>query len=457
LELARRLNDPDAEASVLNNVGGTMTMFGEYSRAVFVFKLAASKSEFVRPTAIANIALCAVHCRAPNLLEGIEVDSVSFADTREGQYYRAALFANLSRLALQSNDVLRARDYAKQCNEAAVNGDARTVRAARLTSLVVDVANGEMTGLGGLRVLLDEAEPSEKFDVMTALAEAYELAGLHDEALRSLRDVIRLSREHQRSVLLPATNICSCSKELDERLEAKADELEQTVAKVLARFTEAAIRAQLASGHDVYRVYRVEKLAKLFGRDLGFSGPELEALGIAGRLCDIGMLALPKVLLQRATVFGPAQHRLLQRHTNDGAELLRGSGLSALSLAARVAEEHHERWDGSGYPEGRNGDRISLPARVVSICDSFDALLHDRPHRPALSISSALKQLQRVGGTQFDPDLCERFVRFVRDLFWQHDDLDEFLSLEGRTNPLVLAKEHIDALLARDLSGKPAT
>ena len=103
----------------------------------------------------------------------------------------------------------------------------------------------------------------------------------------------------------------------------------------------------------------------------------------------------------------------MQAHTQYGAELLRKSKLQILDVAAVIAEQHHERYDGSGYPRGLSGEAIAEEARIVSVCDAFDAMTHRRPWRPTpLSIQAALNELKHGAGSQFDPQLVQRFYRF---------------------------------------------
>ena len=108
----------------------------------------------------------------------------------------------------------------------------------------------------------------------------------------------------------------------------------------------------------------------------------------------------------------------MRAHTQYGGELLRKSKLRILSVAATVAEQHHERYDGSGYPRGLSGVAIAEEARIVAICDAFDAMTHPRPWRPnPLSIQAALNELKRGAGSQFDGQFVVTFVDLVRREF----------------------------------------
>jgi putative two-component system response regulator len=101
----------------------------------------------------------------------------------------------------------------------------------------------------------------------------------------------------------------------------------------------------------------------------------------------------------------------MKTHTMIGAQLLGGSRSPTVQLAELVARTHHERWDGSGYPAGLSGDEIPLPARICSICDVFDALVSERPYKPAWPVAAALAEIRHLTGTALDPRLVDLFVQ----------------------------------------------
>jgi putative two-component system response regulator len=136
-------------------------------------------------------------------------------------------------------------------------------------------------------------------------------------------------------------------------------------------------------------------------------------------------------------------------HTLYGAELLRKSKLQILDIAAVIAEQHHERYDGSGYPHSLSGEAISEEARVVSICDAFDAMTHRRPwRREPLSVQAALNELKRGLGSQFDPQLANAFIALIRREFWEHDDFDAFLAEGANELEYVRARTRMEAFIA---------
>jgi len=120
---------------------------------------------------------------------------------------------------------------------------------------------------------------------------------------------------------------------------------------------------------------------------------------------DIGKLAVPSAILEKPGVLTPEEFGIVKRHSSIGASLLESVG--AAENVVLVVRHHHERWDGDGYPDGLARESTPLAARVIAIADAFDAMCSNRPYRRALSRESALAELRRGAGTQFDPEIAE--------------------------------------------------
>jgi ribonuclease P protein subunit RPR2 len=133
---------------------------------------------------------------------------------------------------------------------------------------------------------------------------------------------------------------------------------------------------------------------------------------IAGfRLHDVGKLALPDATLHRRGPLNARDWRLLHRHPEMGAEMVRATGV--LEGAEAVVRCHHERWDGHGYPDGLAEERIPLGARIIFVADAFDAMTSDRLYRAALSYEEAVAEVERCAGTQFDPEVVRAFLSLI--------------------------------------------
>ena len=148
------------------------------------------------------------------------------------------------------------------------------------------------------------------------------------------------------------------------------------------------------------------------GRQQGMPQPELEKLALGTLLKDIGQSAIDAKLISKPGMLSKSEYTIVQSHVEEGLAVLEAtSRLSETSVA--VVLEHHERYNGCGYPYRMAGDEISVAGRMAAIVDTYDAMTSDRPYRPAISPALALRQLYDQGGTQFDPALVAAFIRTV--------------------------------------------
>jgi putative two-component system response regulator len=154
---------------------------------------------------------------------------------------------------------------------------------------------------------------------------------------------------------------------------------------------------------------RVGRIAALLAEVLGIEAPERALLRRAAVLHDVGKMALPEGVLGHSHVLDPAARRVMERHTTLGASILAHARAPWMQLAATIALNHHERWDGSGYPAGLAGEEIPLAARLVAVADVYDALRSERPYKAPLEHDEALARLRegdaRIAPAQFDPQV----------------------------------------------------
>jgi len=185
----------------------------------------------------------------------------------------------------------------------------------------------------------------------------------------------------------------------------RLEQANRDLLRVLIKAIET--RDPYTSGHSV----RVSTLARAIAEDLGLRGRTVEQIETAALLHDIGKIdSVYASIIGKPRELTEEERRIIRTHATRGAELLR----SLTSLPEEViagVRHHHERYDGSGYPDGLSGEAIPLAARIVMLCDAIDAMLSDRPYRRALSIEQARAELQRCAGTQFDPHIVEVILR----------------------------------------------
>jgi len=160
---------------------------------------------------------------------------------------------------------------------------------------------------------------------------------------------------------------------------------------------------------------RVRRYSLLIAEELGLDGQGLKRLELAALLHDVGKIGLPDVILRNRGDLRPEQWELVKQHPQMGVAIL--SPVTQLKDILPAIGEHHERYDGQGYPEGKRGEEISLFARIIAVADAFDAMTMERTYRPTFTRDRALQEVRENAGTQFDPQLAEIFYKTYRGRF----------------------------------------
>ncbi|WP_407543327.1 GAF domain-containing protein (plasmid) [Deinococcus radiomollis] len=187
----------------------------------------------------------------------------------------------------------------------------------------------------------------------------------------------------------------------------------------LRRMREAALRAlgrvlEVRDDETFGHTDRVTALAVRLGTARGLGQDDLEVLRWGAYLHDIGKVAVPDDVLRKPGQFTPEERHVMQRHVVIGDEMLRDEDFLPNGVR-EVVRHHHERWDGGGYPDGLSGGAIPLLARIFSVVDVYDALISERPYKPAWSHEVALAELNHCAGTQFDPEVVQAFLALVSE------------------------------------------
>lgn len=183
--------------------------------------------------------------------------------------------------------------------------------------------------------------------------------------------------------------------------------LEGIAPSVRALVVATEARDPYTAGHGV----RVALAALALGRELGLPLAQLRALAQGTLVHDVGKIQVPDHILNKPGPLTAEERRLVERHPLTGFDMCRRLGFMAEEL--QVIRSHHERWDGGGYPDGLRGEEIPLLARIVAICDVYDALTSNRAYRRALTHQAAREYIVSQAGTQFDPRLVEVWARLT--------------------------------------------
>jgi PAS domain S-box-containing protein len=194
---------------------------------------------------------------------------------------------------------------------------------------------------------------------------------------------------------------------LEAAVAERTRELEDARAKTLHRL---ALAAEYRDDDTFQHTERVGRTSARIATRLGLEAKHVGILRKAAPLHDVGKIGIPDCILLKPGKLTAQEFEVMKTHTRIGADLLEGSGSPVLQMATVIAENHHERWDGAGYPNGLAGEEIPLVGRIVAVADVFDALTHDRPYKSAWPLEQAIDEIRRGGGSQFDPRVVAAFL-----------------------------------------------
>jgi putative two-component system response regulator len=341
-------------------------------------------------------------------------------------------------------------------------GSARAMLSASIAEGLVEVASGKVeVGLTRLKHQLEQARVIRTAyrDTLLALITAHRFLNDACGAEIHVRELVEHTRTPQRQYLRcrGEERLAGLSRAAAPMVLCGPDAFANTEEagnwQILTRFTEAAILRLDPTGE---RPYRVSRLARLLAQARGFSPQECRSIELSTRLHDIGMSAMPDSILLKAAKLTYQERRTVELHAAEGASLLGDAKIARLAAAQAIARHHHERFDGSGYPDALRGLTIPLEARIAALADAFDAMTHDRPFRAAISVDEALREIRSERGKQFDPELTDLFVELVSELRRSHTDLDSFLAHEAGSSPFLTARRKLGAALDAELTAREA-
>lgn len=188
----------------------------------------------------------------------------------------------------------------------------------------------------------------------------------------------------------------------------QAEQLKQAHVDLVERLGRAAEYKDTDTGEHIVRMSQYSKVLALA---LGMDEQRAELLRQAAPMHDVGKIGIPDAILLKPGKLTSEEFDHMKEHTTIGAQILANSSSPLLQLAHTLAIEHHEKWDGSGYPNGIKGEEISVEGRIVAIADVFDALTSKRPYKEAWSVEKTVLHMQEQAGTHFDPALIELLVK----------------------------------------------
>lgn len=184
------------------------------------------------------------------------------------------------------------------------------------------------------------------------------------------------------------------------------------------------------SGETGNHVKRVAKLSALLAKHSGLSHREVEMIEIISPMHDVGKISVPESILDKPGKLTKQEWEIMKLHTTAGYNLLKSGAGDITNLAAIIANEHHERWDGAGYPNGKAGEDIHLFARITAVADVFDALLSARCYKEPWSLDMVVDLFERECGYQFDPKLTQLLLKHLPEFVAIRDTYPDTLTFE---------------------------
>jgi Response regulator containing a CheY-like receiver domain and an HD-GYP domain len=224
----------------------------------------------------------------------------------------------------------------------------------------------------------------------------------HAEVFMRIKNMLEIRMLHK--------EVRSHNRMLEDKVKERTKALENFQFELLQRLLRAAEFRDNGTGDHISRIglYVFE-----FSKALGFNSEYCNILMHASMMHDIGKIGIPDNILMKPGKLNDDEWEKMKTHTLKGGEILANSSLELVRLAEQIALTHHEKWDGSGYPNGLKGEEIPLHGRIVAICDVFDALLSERPYKMPWTLDGVINQIKKDSGKYFDPFLVDVFLRNI--------------------------------------------
>ena len=225
------------------------------------------------------------------------------------------------------------------------------------------------------------------------------------EVLTRIRNMLEVRLMHNQ--------IRDHNKILEEKVQIRTRELMDTRLEIIRRLGRAAEYRDNETG---FHIIRMSNFAQVIGKSYGMSAYDAEILLHASPMHDIGKIGIPDRILLKPGQLNEEEWEIMKSHAVIGAEILSGHNSDLIETARVIALTHHERWDGTGYPNKLAGEDIPLVGRIVAICDVFDALTSERPYKRPWSIEESLEYIESNAGKHFDPEVVAIFLQVLPDI-----------------------------------------
>lgn len=409
LEFATQANDERLKAMISQNLGSIASTRGdlqaalEHYAASLVTYRAAGLREFLGPV-LNNMGLVYTQLYRLDEAQAAYDEALVHCDAADDTTHRLLALINSTDLWLARGDIRRA---AALCDtvlfEATAAGDQRALGETYKYMGVIARTNGSVDDAERhFKDAYDNAMRRE--DLLLAAESAKEQAELYALTGKNRETLQALSLSHRLFTKL--------------RSQRNLADLKKRLGRLETSFEDVVMRwAHNIESKDEYTLGHCERVADYacaLARDVGFDEITMFWFRIGALLHDVGKIVVPSEILNKPGRLTPEERAIMEQHAPAGSDLLRDIDFPWDILP--LVRGHHERWDGSGYPDKLAGEEIAISARIVCVADVFDALTTDRPYRKGFSVDDALSMMAKDVGKLFDADLFPRFARIVREM-----------------------------------------
>lgn len=299
--------------------------------------------------------------------------------------------------------------------------------------VLLDIAMPSMDGFELCKILKENPETRDvsiifisAFDNVEDIVKGFGLGGEDYVTKPFIPEVVKARVGVHLKLSESARNLAEMNRRLQVSLDEQLKQIEQEKKSVLYALANVALENSCYDQSHLKRLkYNCQLLAQAmqlsetYGQAI--SETFIEAIGLAAPLCDIGNMAVPREILYKESGLLPEEKEAMKQHTVIGAKILEDVNVKDdyndfVKMAADIARSHHENWDGSGYPDGKKGAQIPLPAQIVSLISAYCALTEKRSYRPAYTGEEALALIQEDAGTKFNAGIFAIFKMIYRQV-----------------------------------------
>jgi len=304
--------------------------------------------------------------------------------------------------------------------------------------IILDINMPYMDGFEVMKCLRkDEKKAEIPIIVLTAMIDADTChralnEGARDFLTKPFKYIEALSRiRNALETHLLYKQLRNNNEQLEDLVKERTNEIYETRLKIIRRLSRAA---EFRDNETGMHIIRMSRYSTSLAHAIGMSEDECTIILNSSPLHDIGKIGIPDRILLKPGKLNAEEWEIMKSHTLIGVRILEGDDCELLNAARTIALTHHEKWDGSGYPNGSAGEKIPVMGRIVAICDVFDALISKRPYKKAWNVNDTLKLLKKEKGKHFDPQLVDCFLGIMPELLDIKEKCDDAREIEYHPN-----------------------